>query len=70
MFLFFLLLLVCSSSVLSTESGCNLAQICVSDLTDEDCGPGQVVAPNVAMDGCCPGCVIDTGEESEGMFYI
>lgn len=69
MFLFFLLLLVSSRSGLTSE--CNLAQVCVSDLTDEDCAPGYVVAPNVIMGGCCPGCVIDTSDESEeGMFIL
>lgn len=70
MFLFFLLLSLCSKSALSAQSECNLAQVCVSDLTDEDCAPGHVVAPNVIMGGCCPGCVIATSDENDGMFYI
>lgn len=70
MFLFFLLLFVCSSSALSSESGCKLAHVCVSDLTDEDCGPGRVVAPNMTMGGCCPGCVNDPGDGSEEGRYV
>lgn len=70
MFLFFLLLFVCSSSTLSSESECKLAQVCVSDLTDEDCGPGYVAVPNVTLGRCCPGCVIDTNGSEEGTYVL
>lgn len=70
MFLFFLLLFVCSSSTLSSVSGCKLAHVCVSDLTDEDCGLGRAVAPNMTIGGCCPGCVIYPGDGSEEGRYV
>lgn len=68
MYLLVLLIFVCSS--IASSSGCNLAQVCISDLTDEDCGPGQIVAPNQSMGGCCPGCVFDTGTGGEGNFFF
>lgn len=35
---------------------CEIAQVCVNDLSQEECGDGFIVAPNKAIFGCCPGC--------------
>ncbi|KAJ2944259.1 hypothetical protein O0L34_g18242 [Tuta absoluta] len=37
----------------SYANKCDLAKVCVTDLT---CPAGQTLVPNTAVDGCCPSC--------------
>ncbi|CAH2237898.1 jg16701 [Pararge aegeria aegeria] len=40
---------------------CEVAEICVTDLSQADCGAGFVVVPNATIFGCCPACRLDDG---------
>ncbi|CAH2091316.1 unnamed protein product [Euphydryas editha] len=48
---------VCQTS----NSKCEVAQVCVTDLSEEECGAGFVLVPNKSIFGCCPGCEIENG---------
>lgn len=48
--------IICFALLKSVTSQCQVAQVCVTDLSVEDCAPGQILAPNLNIFGCCPGC--------------
>ncbi|CAK1586330.1 unnamed protein product [Parnassius mnemosyne] len=35
---------------------CEIAQVCVTDITDEECFGNQVLKPDTHIFGCCPSC--------------
>ncbi|KAG7296222.1 hypothetical protein JYU34_021332 [Plutella xylostella] len=47
------------------DSQCEVAAVCVTDLTDEDCGAGYKMMPNSNIFNCCPRCVLDTEPDPE-----
>lgn len=54
---------------------CEVAQVCVTDLSQEDCGPGLTLVRNASIFGCCPGCRQngidgeDSGKTIKSSFY-
>ncbi|KAJ8713368.1 hypothetical protein PYW07_013738 [Mythimna separata] len=40
----------------SVNPQCQIAQTCVTDISDDDCPDGQVVVPGSSIFGCCPSC--------------
>ncbi|XP_050351890.1 uncharacterized protein LOC126774413 isoform X1 [Nymphalis io] len=55
--LYITLFLILISVVYHTiASQCEVAQVCVNDLSQAECGAGLVLTQNFNIFGCCPGC--------------
>lgn len=54
-------------TVVSNAEQCQMAQVCVADVTNDECMPGQVFVPNTSIYNCCPGCAVppDTGKSCQ-----
>lgn len=59
---FYLLLIIITVNYKSNASRCTVAQVCVTDLSQNECGPGVPLTPYASIFGCCPGC----GKPSDG----
>ncbi|XP_059054076.1 uncharacterized protein LOC131848286 [Achroia grisella] len=58
---------LCLLRDLTKASSCNVAQICVTDLTDADCArDNMVLVQNSNIHGCCPRCELPTGTPDTG----
>ena len=40
----------------NAQSQCEVAQVCITDLSQEDCGAGMQLIQNHNIFNCCPGC--------------
>ncbi|XP_045766222.1 uncharacterized protein LOC123867941 [Maniola jurtina] len=54
------------ASVLGNENQCEIAEICVTDLSQADCGAGMTLVRNASIFGCCPACRFDDGTGGGG----
>lgn len=52
----FLLFFIINLKYKCYASQCEVAQVCVTDLSEQECGAGMQLIDNFRVFDCCPGC--------------
>lgn len=50
------LLVGCFHCSFSYGNQCEIAEVCVTDLTEANCAPTEYLKPGSSIFGCCPSC--------------
>lgn len=66
----FIYMLVICVTVKGTTNPCQIAQVCVTDLSQANCYGDEELVPNSHIFGCCPSCQLPAATTPGGKWSI